>query len=181
MSQGSDVFGSYGGGITNTPLHQQGRQNGSSIAATQAEHCTEQCIGWSRYFPSDPFADDFPYLAQINNLRGYFASLAVDLLQEHPEPAVAALVDFHDLASAEILGASSGAADGSAAGSSTPVAMSSVAADIREQPAIVLKCMGLAMYVHLIYLIIADRHTTSASPLLSAWPVVCVHVQHHDP
>ena len=72
-----------------------------------------------------------------------------------------------------IAGASSGAADGSAAGSSTPVAMSSVAADIREQPAIVLKCMGLAMYVHTkidsnIYLIIADRHTTSASPLLSA-------------
>ena len=88
-------------------------------------------------------------------------------MQEHPERAIAAHVDFLELASAPVFangansstGAGAGAAGAasSSAPSSFAASSSSIAADIREQPAIVLTCMGLAMYQAL-YDVYASDH-----------------------
>lgn len=77
-SQEGSQQGGYGySQVPNTPLDQQGNPqiNASSFAEMRAAHCTEQCPGWSRYFPSEIFADDFPYLPQVvseGNRKGIY-------------------------------------------------------------------------------------------------------------
>jgi hypothetical protein len=132
---------------------------------------TEQCIGWSRYFPAEAFADDFPYLPQIASLRGYFAVQAPSLLQVHPEKSIAAYVDFQELAAASVFGGGGGGhSQATAHPNPTPptTQTSSIAADIREQPTIVLTCMGLAMYqaLHDVY---ANEHQLG-EPLYGSLP-----------
>ena len=130
-----------------------------------------QCSNVERRPPS--------FRATQANLRSYFSTQAADLMQEHPERAIAAYVDFLDLASAPVFATFDSSSAGPATASSslppTPAASSSsIAADIREQPAIVLTCMGLAMYQALYDVYASDHDLEEPLPDTTILLYVCI-------
>eukprot|EP00911_Craspedida_sp_UC1_P000497 UC1_evm1s374 len=126
-----------------------------------AEPSGPTCLGWSLYFPENDFTPDFPYLPTIRAFKRYFLERADVLLPGVGGERLALTLDYEALIAqfcrvsadgdgVDRLDSSTAHDDGST---------TTLAADIRDQPDLVLRSLSLALYQ-----VVHDLHT-GATPV----------------